>query len=108
MVVAGSSAVLAGCLAPTLPLPPPEQPTIQGPDASGLVTLSGRPGAARPNAEVTVWNPALDDGRGEGRTTIARSDGSWSESIPAARGQLLYVWQTVGFERSQQLQVKVP
>ena len=35
------------CLSPTLPLPPPDRPTINGPDSSGNVTLSGHviPGA---------------------------------------------------------------
>lgn len=101
-------AVVGGCLAPTLPVPPPAVPEIVGPDADGNVTLKGARGSARPNAEVTVWNPALDGGRGEGRTTTALADGSWSETIPAERKAVLFVWQTVGFERSDQLEVQVP
>ncbi|MGZ3456694.1 MAG: hypothetical protein ACXWUG_05615 [Polyangiales bacterium] len=72
------------------------------------MTLKGKPGSATANAEVTVWNPMLDSGRGEGRTTIALPDGSWQEQIPAVSKQVLYVWQTSGFERSQEIEVKVP
>lgn len=100
--------VLGGCLSPTLPVPPPGQPEIEGPDASGMVTLKGNAGSAQPNAEVTVWNPALDSGKGEGRTTIANPDGSWKETIPASSKQTLWVWQTVGYERSSQIEVHIP
>jgi len=106
--VSASIAVAAGCLAPTLPVPPPSQPEIIGPGADGLVTLKGRAGSAQSQAEITVWNPALDGGKGEGRTTIANPDGSWQETIPAAPKQTLWVWQTVGFERSSQIEVHIP
>ncbi len=37
-----SSALLAvGCLSPTLPLPPPDKPDVEGPDQDGYVTLTG-------------------------------------------------------------------
>ncbi len=103
-----AAAGAGGCLAPTLPVPPPAIPEIVGPDSDGNVTLKGAKGSARPGAEVTVWNPALDGGRGEGRTTLAEPDGSWSETIPAERKAVLYVWQTVGFDRSEHLEVTVP
>lgn len=99
---------VAGCVAPTLPVPPPSQPDVSEPDASGIVTLQGGPHSAEPNAEVTVWNPNLDGGRGEGHTTIALQDGSWSETIPASSKQTLWVWQTVGFQRSEHIEVHVP
>src|SRR5690606_12240372 len=39
------------CLSPTLPLPPPSRPTMEGPDAAGNVRLFGRvPGKARVSA----------------------------------------------------------
>ncbi|MBI2393150.1 MAG: hypothetical protein HYV09_26430 [Deltaproteobacteria bacterium] len=107
-VALGVLVALGGCLAPTLPVPPPAQPEILGPDESGMVTLKGSRDSARPSAEVTVWNPNLDGGKGEGRTTIANPDGSWQETIPAAHKQTLWVWQTVGFERSAQIEVVIP
>lgn len=99
---------LGGCLAPTLPVPPPSQPDVEGPDAAGNVTLKGAAGAARANAEVTVWNPNLDGGKGEGKLTIALPDGSWSETIPAKKGETLLVWQAVGGERSTHIEVRIP
>ncbi len=99
---------LSSCISPTLPVPPPAQPDVTAPDASGLVTVKGQAGSAQPNAEVTVWNQALDEGRGEGRTTVARPDGSWTESIPATSKQTLWIWQTVGMDRSSHVEVRVP
>lgn len=98
----------ASCLAPTLPVPPPSQPDVIGPDPSGNVTLKGSRGSARPNAEVTAWNPNLNAGRGAGVVTIAADDGSWSQSIPAKSKEILWVWQSIGFERSDRIEVKIP
>jgi hypothetical protein len=81
---------------------------VSEPDSTGIVTLKGKAGSATPNAEVTVWNPMLDSGRGEGRTTIALPDGSWEEHIPAVSKQILWIWQTSGFERSDHIEVNVP
>jgi hypothetical protein len=100
-------AVLAlgqACVAPTLPVPPPSQPDVSEPDSSGIVTLKGKAGSATPNAEVTVWNPEIS----EGRVTIAQPDGSWEEQIPAISKHVLWVWQTIGYDRSSTIEVKVP
>lgn len=35
------AAILTGCLSPTLPMPPPSKPDIEGPDERGVVVLSG-------------------------------------------------------------------
>lgn len=35
------SALLLGCLSPTMPMPPPSRPEISGPDERGVVVLSG-------------------------------------------------------------------
>lgn len=107
LLVAGVAALM-GCLAPTLPVPPPSQPDVTGPDASGNVTLKGAPGSARANAEVTAWNPNLNGGKGAGVVTIAAPDGSWSQSIQAKSKETLWVWQTIGFERSDHIEVRVP
>ena len=46
-LLALAAVIAVSCLSPTLPLPPPNRPTIEGPDSTGNVTLSGRvlPGA---------------------------------------------------------------
>ena len=47
----------AGCLSPTLPLPPPGDPTITSTETVGLVRLSG---AVQPDSEVFAWNHSTD------------------------------------------------
>ena len=44
---------LVGCLSPTLPLPPPSDPTVSGADADGLVRLTG---FVAPESEVFALN----------------------------------------------------
>ncbi len=41
LLAVGAASLLGGCLAPTLPLPPPDKPDVFGPDPQGNVTLSG-------------------------------------------------------------------
>jgi hypothetical protein len=47
-------ALAAGCISPTLPLPPPDTPNIDGPTAEGTATLSGR--VPQPSARVYAIN----------------------------------------------------
>jgi len=54
--------VAASCLAPTIPMPPPARPDIQGPDAAGEVTLRGR---VDPHSEVYAENMRTGDIRGQ-------------------------------------------
>lgn len=101
---AASVLALGGCLAPTLPIPPPSQPEITAPDADGNVTLKGRPGGARANAEVTVFKPETETGS----VSIAEPDGSWTVVLKARAKERLWVYQTVGYERSTHIEVEVP
>jgi uncharacterized membrane protein YgcG len=39
--VSAAAAVMLSCLSPTMPMPPPSKPDIEGPDEHGVVTLSG-------------------------------------------------------------------
>ena len=54
------------CLAPTIPMPPPSRPDIEGPDAEGLVVLTG---AAEPGAHVYAENERTGDIRGQRTAT---------------------------------------
>jgi hypothetical protein len=56
--VAAALAVGA-CLAPTLPLPPPAEPTVSGPDDSGTVALTGY---VQPGSWVFAVNRATNAG----------------------------------------------
>jgi hypothetical protein len=97
---------LAGCLSPTLPVPPPASPEVGPPDADGMVTVKGSKGSAQASADVMVWNPNLDGGTGV--TKRAAADGSWQIRIGAKTGDILSITQTVGFEQSTPLELTVP
>jgi len=97
---------LASCLAPTLPVPPPASPEVSTPDQDGIVTVKGAAGSAKANAEVTVWNDNLAGVKGFSGS--AAGDGSWEIKLPAQSKQKLWIWQTVGFERSSTLEISVP
>lgn len=61
-VVLGSLG-LAACLSPTLPLPPPEQPQVDGPDPeTGEIRLRG---SVPPESQVIAMNLNTNEIRGE-------------------------------------------
>ncbi|HET7545054.1 MAG TPA: hypothetical protein VFK05_34545 [Polyangiaceae bacterium] len=49
----GTALLVAGCLSPTLPLPPPDAPTMASTDTAGLVRLTG---SVEPGSEVFALN----------------------------------------------------
>lgn len=107
---------VSACLAPTLPVPPPSQPEVSAPDASGDVLVQGGKGAVSGGAEVTVENYTLSQSaacRSDPScyftvSKIANDDGSYAVKIRGRSGDLLYVWQTVGTQTSGEVQRKVP
>ncbi len=86
----------AGCLAPTLPLPPPTDPEVTGPDAQGLVTVTG---AVEPRAFAFVLNAAKNDGR----VQQTGDNGFYSFTLPAEVGDEMWLWYTIGGEESPTL-----
>lgn len=105
LLIGGLSAS-AGCLAPTLPVPPPSSPEVSAPDSAGLVTVKGGPGSARANAIVTVWNENLPENKGV--SDRVRSDGSWQVVQRAKSKERLLIWQTVGGDDSNWIELTVP
>ena len=97
---------VAGCLAPTLPVPPPSSPEVSAPDTDGIVTVKGGQGSAQTNATITVWNPNLEGVKGF--SDSARPDGSWEIKLPAQSKQRLLIWQKVGTDTSNTLELTVP
>lgn len=61
-LVAVGLATAWSCLSPTLPLPPPNRPDVEGPDVTGNVTLSG---AVVPGGQVYANN--LNNGQSAGQ-----------------------------------------
>ena len=95
--------VAAGCLSPTLPLPPPENPSISKIDADGYVTLTGGEGSAQSGALVYAYNRATNDGDFQAATI----NGAYQLRVLARVGDQIAVWQAEGQETSTSIYVKV-
>jgi hypothetical protein len=94
--------MLAGCLSPTLPLPPPSKPTIEGPDPEGNVTLSGR---VESGAEVYAANLVTGEIRGQ---MDLEADGWYEIRIPAKVGDEMALWYTMGTDKSPSIVFVIP
>jgi hypothetical protein len=89
------SAVLGGCLSPTLPLPPPNRPDeIVGPNDQGMVLLRGR--VLRPSARVQAFNT----GTGKQAGDVADDGGVYEILIGAEVGDQIELWYEIGKESS--------
>lgn len=103
LLAAGLALLVGGCLAPTLPLPPPSKPTVAGPDTDGNVELTGN---VQPNAEVYVRNYASTDIYGQ----ITGADGAYDITLPAQVGDQLELWYEIGKDQSPSIvfQIRTP
>ncbi|HEY3819000.1 MAG TPA: hypothetical protein VGL81_17645 [Polyangiaceae bacterium] len=102
-------ALVCACASPTLPLPPPEDPTIgPGPDADHI-TLSVPCGGADPAALIVIVNenPAVPDNEAVSGAVVSNC-GSWDATTYAHSGDVLDITQEVGTVRSQPLVFQVP
>jgi hypothetical protein len=97
-----------GCISPTLPLPPPNEPEVSPIDANGVVTLQGTAHSAEGGALVF----SLNQRTGEGAITTASNSGSWEMKIglesPCVTGDQIVVWQQSSGKDSENVIVKVP
>jgi hypothetical protein len=86
-------ALLSGCLAPTLPLPPPDRPAVEGPDGTGNIRLTG----TTPEYGAVVY--ALNDRTNQivGERTTA---GTYQLVMAAQVGDSITFWYTVGADQS--------
>jgi len=99
LVCALGPLLVAGCLAPTLPLPPPSEPTVTGPDANGLVRLQG-------SAPAGSWITAYNRDLGEGYFQDVR-DGRYDFELPARVGDTIILWYELRGERSLPYEFRV-
>jgi len=84
----------AGCLAPTLPLPPPESPDGMRPLGDGSWLVSG---TCSPGALVTV----LVERDGVGAVVEDRdANGRYAVAVDATRCDTVLIWQQDGDETS--------
>ncbi len=96
------------CASPTLPLPPPEDPTVgPGPDADH-VKLAVPCGGADPSALIVIVNQNPTVPGDEAVTgAIVSACGSWDATAYAHSGDYLDITQEIGTERSQPLVIQV-
>lgn len=93
-VVAASLAATA-CLSPTLPLPPPNEPTQSELDvATSTLHLTG-------NVHPSAWVYALNEQTQRGYIQITGSDGRYDLTVEAAHGDSFALWYEVSGEQSQ-------
>jgi hypothetical protein len=85
LAVLGTLFWAAGCLSPTLPLPPPGEPTITAPDEAGYVTLTG---SVPPRAEAVAHNIRTDKTFGD----LTDETGSYEIVMPAEIGDEIRVY----------------
>lgn len=98
----------AACASPTLPLPPPMQPTVgMGSDANH-VKLSSPCGGAEGGAIVVVENTntsVANDQRVSG--SVASTCGAWDANVYAHSGDVLQVTQEFGTQTSTPVVVQI-
>ena len=91
----------AGCMAsPTLPMPPPGEPEVDGPTAEGTVELSGR--VPKPKARVFAINWTEEERGGDGfGGDYADAQGYYRFEMPGRVGDRFEIWYDYAGEDSQ-------
>ena|SRR6478735_6055589 len=84
----GLALLVGGCLSPTLPLPPPGDPTVASTDTAGLVRLTG---AVEPDSDVFAKNHST--GKISGQFTHS---GLYDFTIEAQDRDAITLWYTQG------------
>jgi hypothetical protein len=94
-IVAALAAV--ACLSPTLPLPPPVQPEVSGPDETGTVHLSGK-------TRLNSWIFAIDRANQQGVFQAAQPDGAYDLTLTGAEiGDEVVMWYELDGDGSEPL-----
>jgi hypothetical protein len=102
------AALAVGCASPTLPLPPPEEPTVSpGLDADHVILTVGCGGAETGTLIVIVnTNPAVPGDEAVSGSEVSDC-GGWDATVFAHEGDFLDITQEIGTERSQPLVLQV-
>ena len=89
----GTALFAAGCLSPTLPLPPPSDPMVSMSSTEGLVLLTG---TVQPDSEVFALNHTTNLISGQ----YTRS-GNYSFTMPALERDGVSLWYVHGTVESE-------
>lgn len=96
-----AAALLAGgCLAPTLPLPPPDRPTVDGPDENGVTHLQGR-------VEGGAWVYAINRRSEMGVFKATDDSGEYQLTLITQAGDSIVLWYELGSESSDRLEFEI-
>lgn len=95
-----SATLLVACTSPTLPLPPPIEPTISLGSEPNTVILRSERGSL-PNALIVIVNRNESLPRNQRVSgTLADGQGSWDVEIVASTGDVLDISQETGTTQS--------
>jgi hypothetical protein len=105
----GLLASFAACLSPTLPLPPPEAPTVEASTDADYRKLVAGCGGAEPNAIIVIIN-ANTAVANDLAVSGSRADdcGAWDALVYAHTGDTLNITQEFGNTESTPTAVQVP
>ncbi|MEI9940412.1 MAG: hypothetical protein WDO69_24625 [Pseudomonadota bacterium] len=90
----GTALFAVGCLSPTLPLPPPGDPTVSSTETAGLVRLTG---SVQPQSEVFALNHTTNLIRGQ-----YTESGAYDFTLEAQERDGISLWYVHGTVESPQ------
>jgi hypothetical protein len=96
------AALVTGCLSPTMPMPPPSRPDIEGPNEQGVVVLSGR---TVPESTIFAANESTPYVYGYQTDNVT---GYYRLPILASVGDSIAMWYRLDTEDSMVLKFVIP
>jgi hypothetical protein len=88
----GTALLAVSCLSPTLPLPPPSDPTVSSTDTAGLVRLTG---SVQADSQVFALNHNTNQIRGQ-----FTKSGAYDFTLEAQEGDGISFWYEHGTAES--------
>ena len=112
VVVAAVTAFALGCMSPTLPLPPPVQPSETAGTDPGTVALHGAKGTVPPGSTIIIYNltPSVSETLTDAQkvtATIVHDDGSWDATIFAIKNDAITAYDIEAGEWSQPITFQI-
>lgn len=95
-----AASLVGACLAPTLPLPPPDQPRVEGPDENGETHLIGR---VQTGAAVYALNRSTD----KGTFQFTDQAGNYDLTLTTEVGDQILMWYALGQQQSDHLEFEI-
>ena len=97
-----------GCQSPTLPLPPPEEPAVDGPNDDGVAKIRGQVPQPRAWVFTINWTQLEADDPGAIGGDWADDDGFYEFEIRADVGDQCELWYEYASDKSQSRAFEIP